>query len=251
MTNLHKNPVPESFDSRYPFPATLPYLLWYKERVPLLHAFELGLSNCLFRSNGKNPPRLGGGPMPLPHPAQRFLAAECGVFRGTGLAACAELAKAADLPVTIYGLDTFVGLPSLGKEDLTLAPTDAPYLSSQLFADTSLESVQRFLEESSVSDYTVLVPGLFEETLKSLPNEEYFFVNIDCDLYEPHIQCLEFFYPRVPPGGIIFFDDYHSVSFPMARQAIDDFMQGRPERLFHLRYDYEGPNQTKAFIIKF
>ena len=241
----------QPFDSRSPFPSTVPYSLRYKERLPLLHAFELGLANCLFATLGKQPPRLGGGPLERRDAPQAFLAAECGVYRGTGLAACAELAKATRLPVKIYGLDTFSGLPELSTTDCELAPVNAPYLSSRLFADTSLESVQKYLNERGVSDCTVLVPGLFEETMKSLPDDEYFFVNIDCDLYEPHIQCLEYFYPRVPPGGIIFFDDYHSVEFPMARQAIDDFMHGRPEMLFHLRYAEDGPNQTKAFIVKF
>lgn len=251
MSN-HQNTVREQpFDSRSPFAAIAPYSLRYKERVPLLHAFELGLANCLFASLGRLPPRLGGGTLSLRDAGLPFLAAECGVFRGTGLAACAELAKATQLPIRIYGLDTFSGLPELGSQDRALAPADALYLASQLFADTSVQSVQRFLDERGVSEYTVLVPGLFEETMKSLPDDEYFFVNIDCDLYEPHIQCLEFFYPRVPRGGIIFFDDYHSVEFPVARKAIDDFMRGRPEMPFHLRYADDGPNQTKAFIVKF
>jgi hypothetical protein len=241
----------QPFDSRSPFPATVPYSLRHKERIPLLHAFELGLANCLYASLGQMPPRLGGGPLSLRDTKRTFLAAECGVFRGTGLAACAELAKATQLPIRIYGLDTFSGLPELGSKDRALAPANAPYLASQLFADTSLDSVQKFLDERGVAEYAVLIRGLFDDTMKSLPDDEYFFVNIDCDLYEPHIQCLEFFYPRVPRGGIIFFDDYHSVEFPMARQAIDDFMRGRPEMLFHLRYADDGPNQTKAFIVKF
>ena len=38
---------------------------------------------------------------------------------------------------------------------------------------------------------------------------------------------------------------------PMAKLAIDKFMEDKPEKLFHLRYDEDKPNHTKAFITKF
>lgn len=52
-------------------------------------------------------------------------------------------------------------------------------------------------------------------------------------------------------GGIVFFDDYHSVEFPMARHAVDRFMVGKPERLQHIRFDIDGPNITKSFFVKY
>jgi len=88
-------------------------------------------------------------------------------------------------------------------------------------------------------------------TLPALPEQRYHFVNIDCDLYEPHIECLEYFYPRMASGSIVFFDDYHSVEFPMAGQAIDDYMRDKPEQLLHLRFGEEGPNRTKCFFVKY
>lgn len=59
------------------------------------------------------------------------------------------------------------------------------------------------------------------------------FVHIDVDLYEPTRDSLEFFYPRVTPGGIIVCDDYGFVSCPGATQAVDEFMAGRPEPVLH------------------
>ena len=52
-------------------------------------------------------------------------------------------------------------------------------------------------------------------------------------------------------GGIVFFDDYHSVNYPMAGKAIDKFMANKPERLQHLRFGEDGPNRTKAFFVKY
>ncbi|NEQ53666.1 MAG: class I SAM-dependent methyltransferase, partial [Leptolyngbya sp. SIO3F4] len=118
-------------------------------------------------------------------------------------------------------------------------------------ADTSLKQVQTQIDEEGLSRYITLLPGLFEKTLLEIPQDRaFFFVNIDCDLYKPHLECLDFFYPRMEKGGIIFFDDYHSVHYPMARKAIDKFMKSRSESIYHLRFGPELPNHTKAFIIK-
>jgi len=101
-----------------------------------------------------------------------------------------------------------------------------------------------------VAESIELVEGVFSDTLQRLPDQHYDFVNIDCDLYEGHMQCLEYFYPRTKPGGTIFFDDYHSTTFPMARRAADDFLKGRSEQLFHIRFGDDEVNHTKAFLTK-
>ena len=52
-------------------------------------------------------------------------------------------------------------------------------------------------------------------------------------------------------GGVLFFDDYHSIDFPMASKAIDQFMSDKPEQLLHLRFGDDGPNITKSFFVKY
>jgi hypothetical protein len=43
---------------------------------------------------------------------------------------------------------------------------------------------------------------------------------------------LEFFYPKVAAGGIIAFDEYQSFEkYPGARKAIDEFFEGRREKI--------------------
>jgi predicted O-methyltransferase YrrM len=120
-----------------------------------------------------------------------------------------------------------------------------------MFTETSVEQVQARIDEAGFHGELELRAGLFSETLPTLPEQRYHFVNVDCDLYEPHVECLRYFYPRMVPGGIVFFDDYHSVDYPMAGRAIDAFMRGQPEKLLHLRYGDDGPNRTKAFFIKY
>ncbi len=229
-----------------------PYQINYAERIPVIHIFRNAVAS-LYSNRGKGKPLYNSlhNFAELLFQRRSYLAAECGVYKGNCLIACAEIAREYGLPIHIYGLDTFSGLPELSETDKLYAIKTVLKKNSEMFSDTSVSEVQAKIEEKDLSKYISLVPGLFQNTLSSLPEKKYFFVNIDCDLYEPHLECLEFFYPRMESGGIIFFDDYHSVEFPMARVAIDKFMDGRQETLFHLRYGEEAANHTKAFIVKY
>ena len=54
------------------------------------------------------------------------------------------------------------------------------------------------------------------------------FVNVDVDLHEPTRDSIEFFYPRMVPGGVMVFDDYGSqMQSPGAARAIEVF-RGEP-----------------------
>lgn len=242
----------QKIDSCSPFPHDFPYKKIYAERIPLLHIFRSAVANLYSNQGVENPLSISlrnFASLLLSSP-QHF-AVECGVYMGHSLIACAQIAKMYGLPIHLYGLDTFTGLPALSEVDKLYASKNVLKKSDFLFADTSINQVKNRINEQKLSKYITLIPGLFSDTLRQLPDEKYFFVNIDCDLYEPHLECLEFFYPRMESGGIIFFDDYHSVEFPMARVAIDKFMDGRQEQLFHLRFGEEAANHTKAFIVKY
>lgn len=242
----------KKFNARSAFPHTLPYQDAYAERVPLLQVFRMAVERCRAKRKGvRNFLGKIGLDVLLERNWKEFCAAECGVYAGNALLACARIAKDSGLPIRLYGLDTFVGLPPLSPRDLEMTPGDAPYLKTQYFKDVSMQMVQDKLRECRVDGHVTLVQGLFRDTLASLPGTGYFFVHIDCDLYDPHLECLEYFYPRMEQGGVIFFDDYHSKEFPMARAAIDTFLKGRPERLFHLWYGQDRTNFTKAFIVKY
>lgn len=237
------------FNSRLPFSANLPYDGLFAERLPLIHAFSLALHHATSARK----------PLSLYRKARAclvgddlaFHAAECGVYMGNSLVACAQMVRACGLKGRFHALDTFSGLPDLSEIDLSLAPENAPYRGQKLFADTSFEAVKSRVIDAGLSDSVVFHKGLFADTLPHLPNVKYHFVNIDCDLFEPHIECLDFFYPRMARGGVIFFDDYGSREFPMARAAVDQFMRDKPELLFHLRTGDDGSNRTKTYIVKY
>lgn len=242
-------------DSRTPLPHDLPYRLEYAERIPFLHTFRTALLQHYAREAIQR--------SPLKRGLRRFadllvnshshIAAECGVYVGSSLVASAEIIRQYGLNAHIYGLDSFMGLPKMTSVDEQFASElvlEKFRDHGTIFDDTSLEQVRTALDERELGRYVSLVPGFFKDTLSSLPEGPYFFMNLDCDLYEGHLECLEFFYPRMEKGGIIFFDDYNSYHYPMAKEAIDKFMKGRSEQLFHLRYGLENRNHTKTFIVK-
>ena len=52
------------------------------------------------------------------------------------------------------------------------------------------------------------------------------------DLYEGTLACLDFFYPRMLPGGVMITHDYSILAG--VKQAFDEFFSDRPEGLFEM-----------------
>lgn len=239
----------QKFHASLSFSHRPPYDPLFAERIPVLQAFQIALANYLGDQRKSKGWRqlftfLNGQD-------RYFRAVECGVYTGSSLIACAEMARSSGIDFRMIGLDTFTGFPPLSKTDRDLAPEGAKYLEQTIFADTSIEAVQEKVQKAHLEKHIQLRKGLFSATLPLLDEQRYHFVNVDCDLYEPHIECLEYFYPRLVRGGVLFFDDYYSGDYPMARKAVDDFMKDKPEVLSHLRFGPDAVNRTKAFFVKY
>ena len=84
--------------------------------------------------------------------------------------------------------------------------------------------------------------GWIPEKFKEVNNNKFSFIHIDVDLYEPTKLSLDFFYPKLNPGGIIVFDDYGYNSCPGVKKAVDEFFLQKNEKIISLT--------TQAFIIK-
>ena len=63
-------------------------------------------------------------------------------------------------------------------------------------------------------------PGWIPLSFATMPEASYRFVHVDVDLYDPTLDALNYFYPRLSPGGLIVSDDY---SWPGAQVAINEF----------------------------
>ena len=89
----------------------------------------------------------------------------------------------------------------------------------------SLDRVRRNLAD--FPDIT-FHPGWIPLTFHALPERQYRFVHVDVDLYDPTLESLEYFYPRLAAGGVLVSDDY---GWPGARMAIDEFCAERSVKL--------------------
>jgi hypothetical protein len=147
--------------------------------------------------------------------------AELGVYRGNTASLLAKMARR--LGTTAFLLDTFEGF---SKTDLR--GIDAG--QKMQFTDTSLEAVRDLVGADSVR----FIKGHFPGTASELPDTSYCLVHIDCDLYAPIYSALEYFYPRMLPGGYLIVHDYSSLAWDGAERAVDEFFSDKPECLIPL-----------------
>jgi O-methyltransferase len=159
---------------------------------------------------------------------------ECGVFNGCSALACCLARRAAQAEFNgapLHLVDSFEGLSAPRAEDWfqigsaggeTTASTPPLWPANNFKA--RLEDVKAvFASFPDVQIHKGWIPAALEQ----LPEARWSFVHIDLDLYEPTGACLEYFLPRMVPGGVIVCDDYGSLMFPGAARAWDEVLVSR------------------------
>ncbi len=149
--------------------------------------------------------------------------AELGVYKGDS----AWIINKLDPERMLHLFDTFKGF---SDNDLAFETGEAARYSWHDFADTDAEMV---MQKLGMSDRVVIHEGYFPLTTKGLEEVRFALVHIDADLYAPIKAGLEFFYPRLAPGGVIMVHDY-SRQWEGLRKAVDDFSLTIPETLIHV-----------------
>lgn len=162
--------------------------------------------------------------------------AEVGVYKG-GSALFLCVAKG-DKP--LYLFDTFSGMP------MTEVREDSDEWGKKTHQDTSVEGVRAFL-----SDYSNLniIPGIFPSSIpESLFSTTFSLVNLDVDLYQPTLEALRFFWPRMSPGGRLISHNYNSVCYdiddtPGVKKAFKEFFKNQPHLIVEIA-------ETQCLVIK-
>lgn len=143
--------------------------------------------------------------------------AEVGVYQGCS----AKIISTASDSAPLHLFDTYAGLPN-PDDDEHDRMREGHYASS-------LASVQAYLSNCMNLNF---YQGIFPSTAGPVTDHRFSFVHLDVDLKSSTLGCLEFFYPRMVPGGVILTHDYsylHGV-----RAAFSEFLATRPERPIEL-----------------
>ncbi len=106
---------------------------------------------------------------------------------------------------TCHAYDTFEGLPS-----------GEPNGHSQGDFKVNFLDVRKYLMDCP---NVILHKGFFPMTAV---DETYCFAHIDCDLYTSCCSAIDYFWPRMVPGGYMVFDDYKWKMCPGIERAIKD-----------------------------
>lgn len=143
--------------------------------------------------------------------------AEVGVYRGASAKLICE-AKG-EKPLLLF--DTFEGLPE---------PTAADRgIHRKHLYTCSLKEVRQYLHKYSGIEY---FEGVFPASAVQAPEQRYCFVHFDVDLYESTKACLEYFYPRMVPGGVMLSHDYSLLAG--VEKAFNEFFVDKREGIFDL-----------------
>ena len=148
--------------------------------------------------------------------------AECGVLGGVGSAMiCKTLEGTYQGDERHWGFDSFEGLPEPEKIDIGRQSWQKKG-SLAIAPQVALKNLDDF-------EFCTLVKGWIPQCFDPARDQRFRLVHIDLDLYQPTVDSLEFFYPRMEPSGVFVMDDYGHLTCPGVRQAVDEFFRDKPE----------------------
>lgn len=146
---------------------------------------------------------------------------EVGVYRGGTLYRIADHVNRYHLqefgPRSVIGIDTFEGHPFINENK------DPGHHFKGLFSDTSHDEVVRSLNRFP---FVRIIKGECSAAFAELPaSQQFCLANLDVDIYESYVRCIEYVYPRLSPGGIIVCDEYEGYGH---KEFVDQYFKNKP-----------------------
>lgn len=200
--------------------------------------------------------------------------AEFGVYKGSQSLGIALLLKEIGLDCKVHGFDSFSGFPPIFSfyddlkrfEDLffdkkiteehfndilklqqykfffdKIEPSTQNLSTSGDFSDSNYELIKKKINFFNL-DNVILHPGVFSHTLGSkVDSLEYVAAIIDCDLHDSYKISLEYIWPRLVSGGLLYLDEYYSLKYPGAKICVDNFLEDKNYELTLFQSDTNFP----------
>ena len=139
--------------------------------------------------------------------------AELGVYRGEFAAELNRLFPERHL----YLFDTFEGFDE--RDIIVESSRNYSHAKKNDFSDTDVKSVVACLPYPKLVTFR---KGYFPETARDL-TVQYALVSLDADLFQPTLEGLRYFYPRLNRGGVILLHDYNNIQFNGVGEAARKF----------------------------
>tara|TARA_B100001079_G_C16311301_1_gene470220 strand:+ start:190 stop:939 length:750 start_codon:yes stop_codon:yes gene_type:complete len=176
---------------------------------------------------------------------------ECGVWQGGNILLYDLLNNHYNLKKLIFAYDTFDGMPTPQKNDITHNGTSAQKLMNMseridgkidIHCIASLNLVKKNILKYSNLNNIKFVEGEVEKTLLNEENlpKKISILRLDTDFYSSTKKELEILYPRLVSGGVCIIDDYGY--WRGARKAVDEYFGD--QKWLHI------VDQTCRYLIK-
>ena len=170
---------------------------------------------------------------------------ECGVWRGGNLALMRKFSDYHKLKVSIFGYDTFEGMPDATIKDVDLHGNLASQAlkhfeknenTQNIHAYAGIVQVKKNLQKLNAENGVKLIEGMVENTLTKNENlpDKISILRLDTDFYESTKIELEILFPRLATGGVLIIDDYGH--FKGAQQAVDEYFEDKDIWLHYVDY---------------
>jgi hypothetical protein len=159
---------------------------------------------------------------------------EFGIYKGDWINRFYDMTVRVGLDRKIWGFDSFAGLSKPHEKYDISFWKEGMYAASR----AEVEEQVRAKERPRIR----LVEGFFRESLKTPEAqslEPVCFARIDCDIYEPALECLSFLSTRLSDGAILVLDDWSFDPDVGESRAFFEWVKTVP----HLRFKYlsHGP----------
>jgi tetratricopeptide (TPR) repeat protein len=155
--------------------------------------------------------------------------AEFGIFEGGWINVLWQATEQLSMARRIYGFDSFAGLSEPHPE------RDQAFWKKGQYA-CSFEQVAQNVQLAG-RPRIKLVKGFFENSLRGADAqvaEKFAYARIDCDIYEPALDCLRYLAPRLADGAILVFDDWPHLRGFGEQRAFEEWLPTVP----HLEFEF-------------
>ncbi len=151
---------------------------------------------------------------------------ECGVNAGMISSGIMQYLDWSKLPKKFFLIDTFAGPVLEQFSDEEHRSGWVSLVEGKVAAGGYVTDMERVRANFAEWPNAVVVQGVVPEILPSVGASQVAFLHLDLNCAAPELAALEYFWERMPAGGVVLLDDYAYHGMNAQKQAVDDWAGG-------------------------